>query len=126
MNIIIPIVFVAFGNVLNVTYTDSYNEFLANALTLGLALIFFLPTLNTIESVSNAWDLNQILVAMLFLGLLLGCCECMQCHINTSFRLVPHSWSTMRTSIRITSFFFLWISVVFPLYHLSLYWRVKR
>jgi hypothetical protein len=80
LNIIIPIVFIAFGNVLNVVYVGDYDNFMANALTLGLTLVFFLPTLNQIDSVSNGIDLNQLLVVLLFLGLILGCMDCKRCN----------------------------------------------
>jgi hypothetical protein len=80
LNIVIPIIFIAFGNLLNIFYVDGYNDFLANALTLGLTLVFFLPQLNELESVSNQVDWNQLLVILLFSGLLLGLMDCKRCN----------------------------------------------
>jgi len=80
LNIVIPIIFIAFGNMLNIFYVDGYNDFLANALTLGLTLVFFLPQLNELESVSNQVDWNQFLVILLFSGLLLGLMDCKRCN----------------------------------------------
>ncbi|KAJ1459999.1 hypothetical protein M885DRAFT_37705 [Pelagophyceae sp. CCMP2097] len=124
LNIIIPIIFIAFGNVLNVLYCEDYDNFLANALTLGLTLVFFIPTLNQIESGSNEMDLNQLLVVLLFLGLVFGCMDCKRCNGGTN-HLIPLHFQTLRHVVRATSFALLWGSIVIPVSNLILYLRVK-
>ncbi|KAJ1453059.1 hypothetical protein M885DRAFT_525056 [Pelagophyceae sp. CCMP2097] len=124
LNIIVPILFIAFGNVLNVWFSEDHDNFVANALTLGLTFVFFIPTLNQVESVSNELDLNQLLVVLIFLGLVLGCMDCKRCNGGTN-HLLPLHFKTLRSVVRATSFTLLWGSVLIPVLNLILYRRVK-
>ncbi|KAJ1457864.1 hypothetical protein M885DRAFT_115262 [Pelagophyceae sp. CCMP2097] len=124
LNIIVPILFIAFGNVLNVWFSEDHDNFVANALTLGLTFVFFIPTLNQVESVSNELDLNQLLVVLIFLGLVLGCMDCKRCNGGTN-HFLPLRFETLRSVVRATSFTLLWGSVLIPVLNLILYRRVK-
>jgi hypothetical protein len=73
LNTMVPILFIGFGNVLNVWFSEDYDSFQSNALTLGLTLIVFIPTLYEM-------NVGPSVVFAIFLGLVFGSLDCVRCN----------------------------------------------
>ena len=56
----------------DIAWAQIVPQHLANSLTLGLTLIFLLPTISASESTSNGFEINQLIVFFLFAGLIMG------------------------------------------------------
>ena len=80
LNIVMPVLFIAVGSVVNSLtisgfYTTDYTryaDYLANALGLGLTLVFMVPSISKSESTKNEFGKNQFTVTVLFTGVILG------------------------------------------------------
>ena len=80
LNIVMPVLFIAVGSVVNSLtisgfYTTDYTryaDYLANALGLGLTLVFMVPSISKSESTKNEFGKNQFTVTVLFIGVILG------------------------------------------------------
>ena len=78
--IFMPVLFIAVGSVVNSltisgfknTDYSRYADYLANALGLGLTLVFMVPSISKSESTKNEFGKNQFTVTALFLGVILG------------------------------------------------------
>ena len=64
----VPILFVSLCNTLNLVYTGNYDEFLGNSLTIGITIVFIIPTLGGGKGFLSEFELNHLYVALLFLG----------------------------------------------------------
>ena len=62
----------------NLLWFNIVPQHLANSLTLGLTLIFLLPTISKSESTSNGFEINQLIVFFLFAGLIMGTIPAME------------------------------------------------
>ena len=62
----------------DIAWAQIVPQHLANSLTLGLTLIFLLPTISKSESTSNTFEINQLIVFFLFAGLIMGTIPAMQ------------------------------------------------
>ena len=76
MNIVMPIMYCAFANSLNFWFffnIEDKPDFVANALTLGLTLVFLIPTISGGNTTTkNEFDMNELIIFFLFVGLIIG------------------------------------------------------
>ena len=71
-----PIMYCAIANTLNFWFffnLEDKPDFVANALTLGLTLVFLIPTISGGNTTTkNEFDMNELIIFFLFLGLIIG------------------------------------------------------
>ena len=76
MNIVMPIMYCAIANSLNYAFffnREDKPDFVANALTLGLTLVFLIPTISGGNTTTkNEFDMNELIIFFLFVGLIIG------------------------------------------------------
>ena len=67
MNIVMPIMYCAIANTLNFWFffnIEDKPDFVANALTLGLTLVFLIPTISNgrTSTITNEFDFNELII----------------------------------------------------------------
>jgi hypothetical protein len=91
LNIVMPVIFCFAGNLANGIFvlfpncenvllpschkqinTEGWPDYIANSLAIGLTLVFLMPQISSIEGLKNDFDMNQLLVTFLFLGVVCG------------------------------------------------------
>ena len=117
-NIVMPTLFIFFASVVNsytlggVFYhpknddveTDGPHGYLAITIHLGLTLSVIIPTLAKSDSIRNEFGINQLIGAILFLGIILGSIGAIGINRNLPGWIVVHvlSWVCLAMGIVIT------------------------